>query len=130
MIWAFLAWYFFGGGVAGGTMLSPAYVDELSERVAIVVVDPARSETAQQTLKILGKEVKAFDKAFAKSGKQLSKFYKDHAADRNEAVAIIDALNANWEAAQERALDLRFELRESLSEDEWTKLLASPEQAP
>jgi hypothetical protein len=128
MIWAFLAWYFLGGAGAGVTMLTPTYVDQLSDQVTLVVEDAARSAAAQQTLKGLRKEVKAFDKVVTKSGKPLTKSYNDHAANPDDTLEIFDTLNADWSAAQQRALDYRFELRESLTEDEWAKLFASPEQ--
>lgn len=80
------------------------------------VEDPDRSEAAEHVLKELKGETKAFEKLFRKSGKQLSDSYKNHAADRDQAIAILDSLNAGWEAYQNRALDPRFELRDSLTE--------------
>jgi len=124
MIWALLAMYFLGGGGASGSMLTSAGVKQLNEQTEIVVADPTRAEQAQLIIKDLGKEVKAFEKAFARSGRQLNKSYKDHAADVDQALAILDDLNSGWELSQQRALDLRFELRESLTEDEWTALFA------
>jgi len=124
MIWALLAMYFLGGGGASGGMLTSAGVKQLNEQTEIVVADPTRAEQAQLIIKDLGKEVKAFEKVFARSGRQLNKSYKDHAADVDQALAILDDLNSGWELSQQRALDLRFELRESLTEDEWTALFA------
>lgn len=125
MIWALLAMYFLGGGGGSGSMLTSAAVKQLSEQTEIVVADPARIEAAQQTLKDLGIEVKAFEKGFAKSGRQLTKSYKDHSADADQALAILDELNSGWESSQHRALDLRFELRDSLTEEEWAALFAA-----
>ena len=126
MIWALLAAYFLGGGVGGvsGSMLTTAALDQLSKQTATVVVDPARAAAAQQTLAELRKEVKAFEKTFARSGKQLTRSYKDHAADFDQALAILDDLNSGWAVSQQRALDLRFELRASLTEEEWAALFA------
>ncbi len=124
MIWALLAAYFLGGGVGGvgGSMLTPASVKQLSERTEEVITDPVRVEVAQQTLAELGKEVKAFHKTFSKSGKQLNKSYKDRAADPNQALAILEELNSGWDASQQRAIDLRFELRDSMTTEEWAAL--------
>lgn len=126
MIWALLAAYFLGGGVGGvsGSMLTPAAVTQFSKQAELVVVDPARAEAAQRTLVELGKEVKAFEKKFAKSGKQLTRSYRDHTADRDQALALLEDLNSAWETSQQRALDLRFELRDSLTEEEWAALFA------
>jgi hypothetical protein len=125
MIWALLAAYFLSGGAVSGSMLTSAAVKQLSKQAEVVVVDPAQAEAAQETLKALGTEVKAFEKQFARSGKQLKKSYKDHAADPDEALALLDDLNSSWETSQQRALDLRFELRDSLTEEEWAALFAS-----
>ena len=46
MIMALLAWYFLGGAVTGGAILTSADVAELQDRVAIVVEDDARSQRA------------------------------------------------------------------------------------
>jgi len=126
MIWALLAAYFLGGGVGGvsGGMLTPASVKQLSARTEEVIVDSARAEAAQQTLAELRKEVKAFQKTFSKSGKQLNKSYKDHADGGNQALLILDELNSGWEVSQQRAIDLRFELRDSMTEEEWAALFA------
>jgi hypothetical protein len=124
MIMALLAAYFLAGGVGGvsGSMLTPAAVKQLSEQAETVVADPARAEAARQAFVELRKEVKSFEKKFAKSGKQLTKSYKDHAADVDQALALLEDLNSGWEASQRRAIDLRFELRDSLTEEEWTAL--------
>ncbi len=126
MIWALLAAYFLGGGVGGvsGSMLTSASVKQLSERTEEVIADPARAEAAQQTLAELRQEVKAFQKTFSKSGRQLNQSYKDHEADFNQALAVLDELNSGWDASQQRAIDLRFELRDSMTEDEWVALFA------
>jgi uncharacterized protein YicC (UPF0701 family) len=121
MIWALLAAYFLSGGIGGvsGSMLTSSSVTHLSERIEEVITDPARAETAQQILAELRQETQAFQKMFSKSGKQLNKFYKDHAADINQTLAVLEELNSGWDAAQQRAIDLRFELRDSMTEEEW-----------
>jgi hypothetical protein len=106
-------------------MLTSASVKQLSKETEVVVVEPARAKAAQQTLKALRKEVKAFEKQFSKSGRQLTKSYKDHAADPDQALAVLADLNSGWEVSQQRALDLRFELRDSLTEEEWAALFAN-----
>lgn len=126
MIWALLAWYFFGGGGAvSGAILTSSGVDNISEQVAIVVEDDTRRQSAQQTIKGLKKELKAFEKSFAKSGRKLSKLYEDHADNREEALAILAELNSEWKAGQESALDTRFALRDTMTEDEWAAVFGN-----
>jgi len=126
MIWALLAAYFLGGGVGGasGGMLTLESVKQLSSRADEVIADSARAEAAQQTLTELRKGVKAFQKTFSKSGRQLNKSYRDHTDDGNNALLILDELNSDWMVSQQRAIDLRFELRGSVTAEEWAELIA------
>ena len=126
MFWAFMYWYFFGGGASGidAGVLTPAAVEQLSERVEIVVEEPARADAAGDVLKDLKEAVLDFENTFAASGKAIERSYRDHAADRAEIEAVLDELNNDWARAQERTLDLRFELREHLTREEWDALYA------
>jgi predicted phosphoribosyltransferase len=119
-------WYFLGGGAGGinAGARTPAAVEEFRDRAAIVVEDPARAEAAQSILEDLRKDVVAFDRKFAAAGKDVRRSYRDHAADRAEVEAALEQLNRDWERGQERVLDLRFELREQLTREEWAALYA------
>ena len=125
MIWALLAAFLLGGGGDSGSMLTSASVKQLGERTREVISDPARAEAAQQTLAELRKEVKAFQKRFSKSGKELNRSYKNHAADLNHAMAVLEELNSGWNTSQQRAIDLRFALRDSMTREEWSALFAA-----
>ena len=126
MFWAFMYWYFFGGGAGGinAGVLTPAAVEEMSKRVEVVVEEPARADDAREVLKALKEEVLDFENTFAASGKAIERSYRDHAADRSEIEAELDELNRDWARTQERALDLRYELREHLTREEWAALYA------
>ena len=126
MFGAFMYWYFFGGGASGidAGVLTPAAVEQMSERVEIVVEEPARADAAGAVLRDLEEAVLDFENTFAASGKAIERTYRDHAADRAEIEAVLDELNRDWGRAQERALDLRFELREHLTREEWAALYA------
>jgi hypothetical protein len=126
MIWALLAGYFLmGSGGVGGGLLTPAGLKQTSGRIEVVIEDPSREAAAQETLAKLGKEVKAFEKMFTKSGKELIKSYKDHASSIEQERVIQAELNSNWNVAQQRALDLRFELKASMTVEEWTELFSA-----
>lgn len=125
MIMAMLVMYFLGGSVGSGAILTSAGVNELQKEVMAVMEDEARSHTANTILEELRKEVITFEKAFAKSGRQLNKLYKDPRDNGQVALDILDDLNAIWESGQERALDARFALRDELSQDEWNKLFGN-----
>lgn len=125
MIFAFMGLFMhsiFGGSAGTSGLMSPESLKELRQQTAVVVTDAARAETAEQVLKDLGVEVKAFEKEFAKAGKQLTEAYRDHSTRREVSSSIVAELNMNWDTAQKRALDLRFKLRDSLTEEEWATL--------
>ncbi len=124
MFWAFMYWYFFGGGAGAinAGALTPAAVEQLSNRVEIVIEDPGRAEAAQLTLGEVREVVESFEKDFDATSKAVARSYRDHADDRAEIEAVLDQLNRDWERGQERVLDLRFELREQLTREEWAAL--------
>jgi hypothetical protein len=117
-------WYFFGGGsgAVDAGALTPAAVEELGNRVGIVVQDSARAEAAQSILDDLGRSVVSFEKNFAASAKGVNRSYRDHAADPAEIEAVLEQLNRDWQRGQERVLDFRFELRDQLTRQEWEAL--------
>ena len=128
MIMALLAAFFLGVGIAGtagGSAMTTAGIKQISERTKVVIVDADRSAAARSTLKDLRKEIKDFEKVFGKSGRQLTRSYVDHAAEREQVLNILADLNSSWEASQQRALDLRFELRDSMTEAEWSELFGT-----
>lgn len=120
MLIALLAAYLLGGGdgLAGG-IVTIETVKQVGKQVEATVSDSVRSDAAAETLADLKAELKGFEKSFARSGKALTGLYKDHGADSAMILSALDELNSDWEAAQQRALELRFELKESLTEEEW-----------
>jgi len=119
MLAALLMAYLLGGGGVSAGILTPDAVKQIDKRVEASVSDGPRAEAAGAALVELKAEVKAFDKQFARSGKHLTNLYKDHGSDSAQMLGVLDELDAGWEASQRRALDLRFDLREAMTEDEW-----------
>jgi hypothetical protein len=127
MIWALLAGYLLMGGGSGisGGLLTSAGLKQTSARIEVVIEDPSREAAAQETLAKLGKEIKAFEKIFTKSGKELLSSYKDHASRGEQERVVQEELNSSWKVTQQRALDFRFEIKESMTEEEWTELFST-----
>jgi len=119
MLVALLAAYLLGGGGAGGGILTTGEIKQIDKQVEVAVADGERAAAAKSTLADLKSEVKQFEKRYAKSGKALTGLYKDHSADADQMVEVLDGLNAGWEVSQQRAIELRFALKESLTESEW-----------
>ena len=124
MIMMMLMAYFLGGGLGGvyGSLLSTAALQELSAKTETIVVEERRNEEAQAILKGLSKEVGRFERKFARTGRQLNRAYKRHDWEEDKAMSILNGLNDEWEILQRRAIGLRFELRDQLTEEEWNRL--------
>ena len=123
MIWALLAIYILGGGGAGGAILTADAVEQMSERVQMVIEDPTRAQMAEENLDALHDEIEAFNEIYSDSGKELEKLYSDHESSSYLLLVALVSLNTKWDAAQKRGLDLRFELRDSLPQAEWSKIV-------
>jgi hypothetical protein len=127
MIWALLAAYFLGGGLGAvhGGLLTSAGVKELSAQAEVIIGDSQRAEAAAEILQALRKEIGRFERTFARSGRQMVRYYRSHEANEQQMLAALQALNAEWEAVEQEALDLRFQLREQMTEGEWAELYPS-----
>ena len=128
MLMALLAAYLLGGGGVSGAILTVPAVKQIEARMEASVADTSRAEAAATELAALKTEVKAFEKAFGKSGKQLTKLFKDHDASAAEMQAALDALNRDWADAQSAALEIRARLKEQLTREEWQALFGGEAQ--
>jgi len=124
MIWAILATYFLGGGLGGvnGSLFTSAMVKELSHKAETIIIEDDRAGTAQTIFKELRNEIRGYERKFARSGRQINRSYKDYEADKEKTLSILRDLNSDWETMQRRAIELRFELREQMTEQEWNEL--------
>jgi len=124
MIWAILAAYFLGGGLGGvhGSLLTSTMVKELSLQAETIIIEPDRAGVAHAIFKELRNEIRGYERRFARSGRQLNRSYKNYEADEEQTLSILRELNTNWESTQQRAIELRFELRQQMTEQEWNEL--------
>lgn len=128
MIWALLAAFLFGGGTnSSASIITQAMIDQMIDQVEMVIVDPKRANAAVDNLDVMGDEIKNFNKKLAKSGKELGKLYTDHESNTMSMLSNLEALNTEWYATQQRILDQRFKLKNSISEDEWNKIFSDSE---
>ena len=124
MLAALLVAFFLGGAAASGALLTEDMLKDFNHRAEQVVVDPERMDAITKEVASLHDELKAFNKALAKSGKSLDAYYKDHGADAAGMQTELDALNSAWAAAQSRVLDHRFNIRDQMTPDEWRAVFA------
>ena len=129
MIWAILGWLLFSGSGsvygASALMLTEDGNEELIGAISAIVSQDDRRQSAIQPLTELQADIRSFEKLFKNSGEKLNKLYQSHDSMSHEASAILDELNKSWEEGQARALDARFKLRDSLTEQEWDSLFGA-----
>ena len=125
MLIAMLTAFLLGGGLLGGSMVTPADVDLINERVELLVENPERARSAQQVLDELKTEVEGFNQIFFDSGDSLRDMYLDHEAAARQMQRSLESLNLKWYESQQRGLKLRDRLRESITADEWAAVFAN-----
>lgn len=124
MLAAILIAFFLGGSSASGAILTQDMLKSFERLAMEVINDPDRAEVVAQEVVALQRELKQFDKTFAKSGEILSGLYVDHDAGSESMQAELDRLNTKWEAAQNLALDHRFAIRNAMTKEEWAAAVA------
>ena len=123
MLIALLTAFLLGGsGGVGGAILTPAGVKQIVKEVVWVVPEEAKVDQAKATLAELKKEIQSFEKDFGRSGNKLAKLFKDHDAEPEAMLEVLDELNASWAESQKRAVEIRFELRDALNERQWNEI--------
>ena len=119
---AMLTTLLLGAGLLGGSMIKPNVVDLISDRVGLVVEDPAHVAGADQVLDELRGEVADFSEVCIDAGDSLSDLYLDHAAGSQQMLQTLEALNLEWYASQNRGVKLRARLKEFISAEEWVQI--------
>jgi hypothetical protein len=125
MLIAMLTVFLLGGGLLGGSMITPSDIALMNERVELAVEDPKRAAVAKEALVELETEVEDFNKTFIDSGDRLSALYLDHGASSYETLRTLESLNVEWYASQNRTVKLRARLKESITAEEWAKIFGA-----
>ena len=119
-----ISYLFGGGGGASASVVTPEMLQTMMKEVRMSVADPVRADAAVRLLRGAKNDVKGFEKSFEKSGKSLTKLYRQHSNSAAETLAQLQKLNGQWEETQARVLDARFQLRTLLPRQEWEKLFS------
>jgi len=116
----------------GGSIELLTYIGNVEGSVKMVVAKGASQNEALKTLKAMKKIVEARNKQEGRMGKDLAQAFQDY----QENTATIDAIWVSYfeenEIYNANMLDLRFELREHISREEWGLMFPADEvyQAP
>ena len=120
MLIALITFLLLGGGSTG--LLD--YISETDDNIKVVMEKDERQKEALATVTKSKKRTKARNKRVKKSRKELSKALADHGADRSAIDSIWDAYYAEVEAYNKDMLELRFELKDRLTREEWRQVFS------
>ena len=121
MIAALIAVLFLGGGIENAVL---DYIGFMRGSVNEVVSDEERQAQAKTTLKDMKKLTSAYSKSNQKAFKTL--LAEMSSLDTNAvAIGVLwDDYYQDVENYNKQMIDLRFELRESLTRDEWEQIFS------
>jgi hypothetical protein len=121
MLIALMTILFLGGSTTG--LLE--FIAQTEDNIKIVMEKDARQKGALTTVKEMKKRTRARNKQVNKSRKELSKLLGDPGATEADIDATWNIFYAEVESYNADMLDLRFELRERLTRDEWQQVFSA-----
>ena len=120
MLIALMTILFLGGSTTG--LLD--FIAQTEDNIKIVMEKDARQKGALATVKEMKKRTKARNKQVNKTRKQLSNLLGDPEATEADIDATWNTFYAEVESYNVDMLDLRFELRDRLTRDEWQQVFS------
>lgn len=126
MIWillGYLALTFFG---AGDAPLAGA-IEAMNGRVEALDVDDAPRERIDQIVEGVVEALEAARPAAEYRRDELLDLLRTHDAPRAQIDAAVEALAKVRRELQSGLLDMRFELRQQLTREQWAKLFPAPD---
>jgi hypothetical protein len=123
MLIAIMTILFLGGG--SNTFLD--YIAEAKGEVKTVVLDDERRKAALATLKLMKKEASARNKSTGKLSKLIAKQVKVGGPTSSELGTAWSEHYETVDGYYARMIDLRFELRDSITREEWQQIFAAKE---
>jgi septal ring factor EnvC (AmiA/AmiB activator) len=100
------------------------YISDTQDQIKIVMQKDERRQEALSTVKKMKKRTKARNKQVNKARKEMSKTLARDDATITDIDAVWDRYFVALAAHQEEMLDLRFELRDTLTRDEWQQVFS------
>jgi hypothetical protein len=108
------------GGSGSGTL---DYIAEFSDTVKVVVENKEDQKAALSTLKAMKKLTSTYDKDYKRTSKELNTTIS---SDDNAAIdAVWDEFLQQRGVYDSSMLDLRFELKDQLTREEWQSIFSS-----
>ena len=109
-------------GQTSSTLLGE--ISDVQDSIKVVMPKNDQRKAAQGILKQLEKATKAQNKQVGKSSKQLNKALADHEFDASEIDRMWSEYHETRKSFQMKMIDLRFELKEHISREEWAEIFS------
>ena len=119
MLMALIAVLFLGGGTTNAVL---SYVAATKSNVADVIEEPERRSEIKATLGQMKQRSKAQDKTARQILKRLQGELGEHEANTAAIDSVLDDHLASLHEYNEDMIDLRFQLKDKLSREEWAEL--------
>lgn len=103
------------------------YISDTRDAVEIVLPKGDAQKAALSTLKAMKKRTNAHNKIAGKTSKQIDKAFNNHDITAEDIDAIWAGYFVEVKKHNNDMLDLRFELRESISREEWNEIFQDAE---
>ena len=105
--------------LGGGSLGALEYIGDTRGAVKIVVPKGDSQKSALSTLKVMKKRTSAHSKVLKGTMKELERAFSDHDTTVDDLDAIWGEFFVEMNRHNIDMLDLRFELKESISREEW-----------
>ena len=119
MLIAIMTILFLGGSGVFGPI---AFVDEAIDNAKIAISDDDHRKATVAELKAINKRSKEYMKAVKGLGKDLNSYFSEHEVDNEEIEATWNSIFELNEEYSRDIIEMRFELRDQLSREEWRAL--------
>jgi hypothetical protein len=121
MLIALFTIMFFGGSSSGVL----AFIADTQDSVKSVIVEDQRQKEALITVKATRKRTQELNKDIKRLMKQLQRDLRDHRVQESDIEAIWDEYNELENDYAADVVDLRFQLREQLTREEWEQIFST-----
>ena len=119
-------WLFFGGGASSALIVYDLPISEVKKAVKHVITDGSRKNAILSDISRWEAVQEIRDEAVNKSREELLKRLRRKATQRAELEPIMTKLDTSFLVMDLGFLDLRFRVKEQVTNDEWAEIVARP----
>lgn len=113
--------------LGGGSTGVLAYIGDSQDAVKTVMEKGDDQKAALSTLKNMEKKIKAHNKVAGNTAEKIEEVFSNHDSTAADISAIWDGYFEELENHNQDILDLRFELKQSISREDWTIIFPADE---